>query len=55
MILGCQRIYQRILAETSYSLMGMDSGGDEGLELDEEAEEAEEADEENAEEWALLE
>jgi hypothetical protein len=52
MILGCQRIYQRILAKTSYSLMGMDSGGDEGLELDEEAEEA---DEENAEEWALLE
>jgi hypothetical protein len=36
MLLGCQRIHQRILAKESSALMVVDSGGGEGLQLDEE-------------------
>jgi hypothetical protein len=32
-ILGCQRIQQRILANTASAIMGADSDGDEGLSL----------------------
>jgi hypothetical protein len=34
-IMRCQRIYQRILVKMSSEVMGLDSGGDDGLDLEE--------------------
>jgi len=45
-ILSCQRIHQRILARTCSLVMSIDSGGDEGLSMDEEEEVGAEAEEE---------
>jgi hypothetical protein len=41
MILRCQRIGQRIHAKTASVIMGVESGGDDGLTMDDEEEEEE--------------
>jgi hypothetical protein len=46
MILRCQRIQQRIHAKTASVIMGVDSGGDEGLSVSDDEEESLEEEEE---------